>query len=214
MRAFIDHVVITASSLMEGRQFVRRSLGVDLEQGGEHVTMGTHNLVLRLGKDTYLEVIAPNPDGRNPQRPRWFELDNPRFSAQPRLAAWAARTEDIRISVKESPEPLGNVETMNRGHFNWLITIPADGSLPLNGIAPVLIQWLGDARPVSGLPDAGCSLVKIEGYHDDVHRVESVLKAIKFEGDFAVSPLPHGGQPYLVVHIRTPQGTRQIRTSW
>ena len=30
---------------------------------------------------------------------------------------------------------------MSCGSLNWLLTIPADGSLPIDGVAPTLIEW-------------------------------------------------------------------------
>src|SRR3546814_2032333 len=76
LHSHIDHIVITASSLAAGSEYIYRALGVPLESGGEHPRMGTHNLLLRLGKDVYLEVIAINPEAQQPGRPCWFELSS------------------------------------------------------------------------------------------------------------------------------------------
>lgn len=57
----LDHLTITAPTLESGAEFVRRSLGVDPQPGGEHPRMGTHNLLRRLGDSLFLEVIAPDP---------------------------------------------------------------------------------------------------------------------------------------------------------
>src|SRR5256885_16222455 len=103
----IDHLVIAASDLGVGADLVRRSLGVTPQPGGEHARMGTHNLVLKLGDSLYLEVIAPNPKSAQPGRPRWFELDDLMPDSPPRLATWAARTDDIRSTLAASSEPLG-----------------------------------------------------------------------------------------------------------
>jgi hypothetical protein len=40
--------------------------------------------------------------------------------------------------------------------------------------------------------------------------VRALLAAIGFEGDFSVEELPPGRAPYLVAHIRTPSGMREI----
>src|SRR5262245_56050439 len=101
-RCHIDHLVVTAPTLEAGAEHVERVLGVPLQKGGAHDRMGTHNLLLRLGDSLYLEVIAPDPAAPPPSRPRWFELDGPR-AAEPRLAAWVARTSDIRRAVDSLP---------------------------------------------------------------------------------------------------------------
>jgi hypothetical protein len=46
-------------------------------------------------------------------------------------------------------EVLGPIEPMSRGKLNWLITIPADGSLTLDGVAPALIQWDAEPHPAA-----------------------------------------------------------------
>ena len=212
-RCHIDHIVITAPNLAVGVEFVRRSLGVMPQAGGEHPRMGTHNYFLSLGDRLYLEVIAVNPDAPRPSRLRWFQLDQTDSIRTPRLATWVARTDDIRAAVAASPVPLGKVEPMSRGQLNWLITIPEDGSLPLRGVAPTLIQWPAGTHPADTLQDLGCFLIRLEGFHPEAQKVISVLESIGFQGAFSMAALPSGEQPYLVAHIQTPAGPRQLRAA-
>ena len=212
LRSFIDHVVITAPSLEAGADYVRQMLGVNPPIGGEHLRMGTHNCLLKLGEKIYLEVISINPYAPQPNRQRWFELDEADSSQPIRLATWIAGTNDIHAASSASPIALGEIEAMSRGQLNWLITIPADGGLPLHGIAPTLIQWSGGVHPATSLQESGCSLVRLEGFHPEAGKVVSVLDSIGFEGDFRVSALDSGQKPYLVAHIKTPGGLRQLRT--
>ncbi len=205
----IDHLVVTAPDLGAGSELVQRALGVAPQAGGEHVRMGTHNLLLRLGDALFLEVIAANPDGPRPGRPRWFGLDEIP-GAPPRLATWVARTSDIHATVAACSEPLGTVEPMTRGRLSWLITIPEDGALPLGGVAPALIEWHTEAHPAAGLRDAGCSLVRLELFHPDPPRISALLRSISLEGPISVAPLPAGSQPRLVAHFQTPTGLARI----
>jgi glyoxalase-like protein len=204
----IDHIVITAPNLAVGVEFLRQSLGVMPQVGGEHPRMGTHNFLLKLGDSLYLEVISPNPDASKPERPRWFELDAVR---SPRLATWVARTTDIHSTLAASSEPLGKIEPMSRGQLNWLITIPSDGSLPLDGIAPTLIEWHTEAHPATRLQDVGCSLVQLEAFHPEAPRISALLKSISVQGEISVVALPVGEQPYLAAHIETPSGLKKLR---
>jgi catechol 2,3-dioxygenase-like lactoylglutathione lyase family enzyme len=66
MKSTLDHLAIVAPDLDSGCAFVSRVLGVDLQPGGAHPRMGTHNRLLRLGPDTYLEVIAIDPSAQRP----------------------------------------------------------------------------------------------------------------------------------------------------
>jgi hypothetical protein len=211
----IDHITVVAPNLAAGAAYVSKALGVAMQPGGTHPRMGTHNLLLRLGESTFLEVISPDPAAPKPARPRWFELDRLTAESRPRLATWVARTNDIRKSGSTCSTVVGNIEPMSRGSLNWLITVPSDGSLPLMGAAPALIEWNEantPAHPASALKDFGCSLIALEVFHPEPSRVQAVLGAIKFSGPVHVRKLPVS-QPYLVAHIQTPHGTRTLPTT-
>ncbi|TMG76720.1 MAG: VOC family protein [Betaproteobacteria bacterium] len=191
-------------------EFVRRSLGVMPQVGGEHPRMGTHNFLLKLGDSIFLEVISPNPNVPKPERPRWFELDRLESNTPPRLATCVARTADVHSALAMCSEHLGKVEPMSRGQLNWLMTIPSDGSLPFNGIAPTLIEWHTEAHLATKLQDVGCSFVRLEAFHSEAQRISALLKSISVEGEISVAPLPAGAQPYLVAYIQTPSGLRKL----
>ena len=176
MRCTIDHLTVTAPTLESGADYVWQALGVMPGPGGEHPRMGTHNLLLRLGESTFLEVIAINPDAPDPGRPRWFALDATTAVRQARLAAWVARTDDLRSCPPELLDLLGPVETMTRGAREWLITIPADGALPFGGALPMLIEWVSPRAPAgAGLPDAGCALATLGLRHPRPDRLAAQL---------------------------------------
>ncbi len=209
-RCFIDHLVVTAPTLDAGAAYVHRHLGVDLQTGGEHPRMGTHNLLLRLGDSVYLEVLAPNPDAPAPDRPRWFGLDALRPDSPAALRAWVARTTDLGATAAAAPEPLGCIESMSRGTLDWLITIPADGVMPFDGILPALIEWHAASHPAAGLQDRGLSLVGLELRHPEQQRVSRALVAIGMEGPFEVMAPSGDAGPMLVARIDTPTGVRVL----
>jgi hypothetical protein len=209
--AEIDHITLACASLADGIRVIQELLGVSPQPGGKHALMGTHNYLLRLGDSAFLEIIAIDPDAPAPDKPRWFGLDQLNNSTAPFALYWVARTTDIHAAVEASPETLGPVQTVSRNALTWQMTIPADGSMCLHGIAPALIQWEADLHPAFMLPDVGCALLKLEGFHPEAARVEAMLRAIEFHGMFAVAPLPAGQRPYLRAHIQTPQGLRHLR---
>jgi len=209
-RCHIDHITVTTPTLEVGAEFVRQTLGVVPQLGGEHPRMGTHNLLLRLGDSVFLEVIASNPMVPAPARPRWFALDTLRPNSAPMLSAWVARTPDIHASASACSEVLGNIEPMSRGTLNWHITIPNDGALPLSGIAPALIEWQAEVHPAAKLQDHGLSLAKLELFHPEPERISRLLRSLGLEGPFSVSS-PRGERTaYLIAHINTPQGLRLL----
>ena len=206
----LDHLVVTAPTLESGTDWVQRELGVTLQQGGEHPTMGTHNRLLRLGETTYLEVIAVNPAAPKPERPRWFGLDALSPVSQPRLAAWVARTPDIETTFSSSVESLGTILPMYRGEFRWRITVPDDGVPTAGGIVPALIEWTTPPHPAARLPDSGCSLLRLEGFYPDRTNARAVLDSIRADGLMELHPQPRNQKPFLVAHVLTPRGPTML----
>lgn len=210
MRSFIDHITVTAWSLEAGAVFVRDALGVLPQSGGAHPRMATHNMLLRLGEAMFLEVIAPDPGAQAPARPRWFDLDGLSVASRPSLSTWVVRCGDIRAALAAAGEPLGEIEPMSRGALDWFITIPADGSLPLQGCAPALIEWHTDIHPAAGLEDKGLSLAGLEILHPDPGRVSRLLSALQLDGAVEVRAAPPGTPAHLRAHISTPRGLRML----
>ncbi|HEV8647042.1 MAG TPA: VOC family protein [Burkholderiales bacterium] len=205
LRSYIDHIVVTAPSLAIGVEYVRDAVGVTPQAGGEHPRMGTHNCLLRLGDALYLEVISINPAAANPDRPRWFHLNRERSNAVPRLVTWISRTNDIRAATAASTVPLGNVEAMSRGSLSWQITIPTDGDLPLDGVAPTLIEWKATIpRALSRISAAHWSDSK------QTAAISNMLQTIGFQDEFHVFRIARGERPHLVPHIETSAGLRKL----
>ena len=208
LHAQLDHLVVTAPSLAAGAAWIRDLLGVSPQPGGRHPRMGTHNCLLKLGPMAYLEVIAVDPEAGQPEFPRWFRLDRTRQDP-PRLAAWVARTSDIRAASAASP-CYRRVEPMERGALRWEITLTDGGDLPFDGVAPTLIQWRTEPHPATLLAESGCALAGLEGFHAQPEAVLGLLRAIGFQGEFRVS-LATAGQPAgLIARIRTPAGLRTL----
>lgn len=209
-RSCIDHLVVTAPSLSAGMDWVGQRLGLSMlpRLGGEHVRLGTHNALLSLGPQAYLEVIAIDPAAPAPQRPRWFGLDELGADAPPRLAHWVARCEDIGAAAAASPIAPGQIEAMQRGALEWLITIAADGRLACDGLMPSLIQWQTLPHPAASLPPRGALLQRLELRHPRAQALQGALEAIGMDGTLLrVEAAPTAG---LRARIMTAQGERVL----
>jgi hypothetical protein len=167
--------------------------------------MGTHNALVRLGEAVYLEVIAVDPAGEKPSRARWFGLDHLAPSAPPRLATWVVRTTDIEAAAALASVPLGPIETMTRDSLSWRITILDDGSMPLDGAAPSVIQWSAADHPAKALPDFGCELEGLEIRHPQANLVGALLRELAFDGAEALA-LVESDSARMTARIRTPGG--------
>ncbi len=202
-----DHLVITADTLEAGVAWVEESLGVSLSprQGGEHDRQGTHNTLLSLGPDFYLEVIALNPAAPAPPHPRWFGMDN--IAPAPRLHHWVCRTSDLPEALEKSAIKPGEIEQMSRGSLRWLITIAGDGQLKCDGTMPSLIEWQSTPHPAAGLTDKGCRLEKLAVHHPRAEEIRASLK----DAGLAEGPVEFvEGEARLTATIQTPNGRRVL----
>lgn len=156
-----DHIGIAAPSLAEGAAYFQTATGLDMPKGGEHPLMSTHNHLTALGPDTFAEIIAINPDAPAIARPRWFNLDN---TTEPQIA-WLLRTDDIEGCITKAADigiDLGRALNLERDHLKWRFTVRDDGTVPLNGAAPLLLQWDTEGpHPASGMVDLGLRLKSI-----------------------------------------------------
>ena len=216
MTCTIDHIIITAPTLEIGGAYVFERLGVHPQKGGEHARMGTHNLLLSLGKSAYLEVMAINPAAPPPAMRRWFGLDDLPANAPARLRTWVARTGDLAQAVRNSFEAMKPIVPMSRGALNWLITSPEGGTSPQEGdathggLTPTLIQWQTDAHPASTLPDAGLELVQLEFSTPEVLRIERQMKALGLAAEWVANALKSGELPRLTARVQTSEGMRVL----
>ncbi len=177
----IDHLVVGAATLDQGREWLEERLGAPAQGGGRHATMGTHNLLWRLGSDSFIELLAIDPEAPPPGRPRWFGLDDPKLQEKlkvsPRLIGWVAATDDVARDALRSPLGLGEIEDFTRGDRSWRLTVPKEGASKHHGLLPLLIQWSG-GTPAQKLPDSGVSLTRLILRSTETSSLEAELKAI------------------------------------
>jgi hypothetical protein len=207
--AVIDHLVVTAPSLRAGSQWIHSLLGVAPTTGGSHPRMGTHNMLMKLGPDTYLEVIAIDPQAQAPAQPRWFQLDNP-VAAGSRFATWVMRVNDIHQAAKLSALPHGIIQPMSRGTLNWRISVPEDGCLQGNGTIPPLIQWDALPYPASRLPESHCTLTELQIHCPEPAELMQSLQSVGFQGPVTIHKSQAGEAPSLLALIATPNGVRTL----
>ena len=216
LKTKLDHIVIGAASLRQGVAFVKERLGVEIPSGGEHPAMGTHNHLMQLGNDVFLEIIAVNPVAPAPARPRWYGLDDPcvgwTLTKQPQLLTWVVNTADIKTTMSNALFSFGDPVRVSRGELNWLFGIPDDGRLLAGGMLPYLIQWQTHVHPAGRMMNLGCRLRGIAIYHPHVEWLASILSSIDAEQLITLCGLPTNETPYLAVEIDTPTGLKTLRT--
>ena len=211
----VDHLVIAAQSLAQGVEWCEAELGVTPQAGGEHPLMGTHNRVLRISTSqfarAYLEIIAIDPDARDPGRTRWFDLDDPALREairqQPRLVHFVAGCELVAAGLR-ALVPLGidrgPVLAAQRdtpfGLLQWKISVRDDGQRLFYGALPTLIEW-GELHPANFLPESGLKLLGLGASHPRPDALRAAYGAIGLEGVTL-----QAGPPNLSAALRTPRG--------
>ncbi len=201
--ATLDHLVVAAPTLAEGAAHVEACIGLRPAPGGSHARMGTHNMLLGLGPDAYLEVIAIDPDAPAPDGPRWFGLSDPATLREgPRLVTWVARTDDLD-ALAGLPD-LGAIVPFARDALRWRFAVPAGGALLHGGAVPPMIQWQ-TAPPA--FPESGARLVALEASIPDPDAATVALAARGLAGVIALRP----GSGRLQAGIATPAGERILR---
>ncbi len=168
----LDHLVLAARTLDEGVDWCETTLGLRPQAGGQHLFMGTHNRVFGIASPAfpraYFEIIAIDPGLPEPNRARWFGLDDPvlqrTLNQGPQLVSWVARCDDIaaaRASMLVGGVDCGTVEHAERatprGLLRWKISLRADGRRVLGGAAPALIEW-GDVHPTDSMAGSGIAM--------------------------------------------------------
>jgi catechol 2,3-dioxygenase-like lactoylglutathione lyase family enzyme len=208
----LDHIAVIAPDLDTGVAWVREALGVEMPAGGTHPEMGTHNRLVGLGPDVYLEVIAIDPEAPQPPHRRWFGLDDRaaverHWREGRRLRGYVARCTDIGATVRAAPETFGVPLRVSRGDRHWLFAVRADGQLPLDGAAPCLIDWLERGTPAPTMTDLGLRLQSLRIETPDPDALYAALDAI---GMARRPEISRGPEVRLAATIATPGGVRVL----
>lgn len=144
----IDHLIYRAPDLADAVADVEERFGVRAHAGGKHIGLGTHNALLALGPQTYLEIIAPDPGQSQPSVPRPFGLDGVNRGG---LVGWAIACQDIDAAVADARrcgyDP-GEVAEMQRAGptgmvLRWRLTV----NVVPGGLVPFLISWATPSTP-------------------------------------------------------------------
>ncbi|EGL67164.1 riboflavin-specific deaminase [Agrobacterium sp. ATCC 31749] len=208
----LDHITVVAPTLPEGVAHVQNCLGITVPFGTRHDYMGTHNHRLHLGASVYLEIVARDPGGMKPSRPRWFGLDDPGkiesdWNAGRRLRGWVANTAAIDAVVAAHRAVIGGRVALPPEDPTFDFAIPADGSLPLDGVAPSVIDHRGNSSYIDFIPDLGARLHAFILEHPDPAGVEALYRDLGVEHPPRIIEAP--SMRYRAL-IETPAGLREL----
>ena len=206
----LDHIAVTAPQLELGIKHVLDQTGLTLPKGGQHVQMATHNALCRFSDDTYFEIITPDQAANPPTRPRWFDLDT---VSRPGLSAWILRTDDIDRCIALAAEmgiDLGSATPFKRDALRWQFSLRDDGSIPLRGAAPLIIQWQGnDAHPAGNMADLGVGLKQLQIATPEHGQLRALLERLGMEN---LPEIIHGDRVKITATLTLADGREAILT--
>ena len=212
----LDHIVIAAHSLEQGVAWLQERLGVIVPPGGVHQTMGTHNHLMQLGNQSYLELIAINPGAPAPERPRWFDLDQALLRnaliSQPRLITWVMNTPDLQQLHDSVSFDIGKPTALSRDQLSWEIALTDDGRLLADGLLPYCLHWHSSPHPSLAMADLGCRLKSLTLYHNRADWLTGQLEALGASELAQVIAIDDRQAPYLGVTIECPKGEVTINS--
>jgi hypothetical protein len=208
----LDHLTVIAPSLAEGVAHVRACIDLDVPFGQRHGYMGTHNHLLQLGDSVYLEIVALDPDGTPPGRARWFGLDDQKavrvdWDAGRRLRGWVARTDAIDSILAGRAGIFGTKVSLPWTEPSFEFAIPDDGSLPLDGAAPSIIDRRGKPRAMATIADLGARLPSFSLAHPDAAAISQLYRELAIDRPPIVMP---GNDLHYRAQIETPAGMREL----
>jgi hypothetical protein len=208
----LDHLTVIAPNLAEGVAHVRACLDLDVPFGQRHDYMGTHNHLLQLGDTVYLEIVVLDPEARAPDRPRWFGLDDQQsvraaWDDGKRLRGWVARTDDMAAILAGRQAVFGNKVALPVINSAFDFAIPDDGSLPLDGAAPSLIDRRGKPRSMATIADLGARLESFSLEHPDPAAIAELYRELSVDRPPVIV---WGPELRYRAKIRTPAGFREL----
>ena len=206
--AKVDHLVYGTPVLEAGVAEIEKRFGVSAAAGGKHLGRGTHNALISLGPNCYLEIIAPDPDQPTPSQPRMFGIDQLKES---RLLTWAAKSANLPALAELSRKTgikLGEIIAGSRQQpdgvtLSWRYTNPL--AMIADGIVPFFIDWGASIHPAEALPPA-LFLVRLQAEHPNSSNLTSTL--LKLDVPLEVV---HAQQPALIATINSPMGEIELR---
>lgn len=208
----LDHLTVVTPTLAEGISHVRTCLDLDVPFGQQHRYMGTHNHLLQLKDSVYLEIVALDPEGDRPARARWFGLDDQKkvradWDEGRRLRGFVARTDMIDVVLAGREHIFGRKNALPTDDPSFDFAIPDDGSLPLDGAAPSIIDRRGKPRSMATIADLGARLRSFLLEHPDPAAVLALYRDIDIDRP---PTIVQGRAPRYRAQIETPAGPREL----
>lgn len=193
----IDHIILGINNLDKGIAQFKELTGIEPVFGGIHPYSFTHNALVALDHETYIEIMAPRPDAENiPEH--FLRLEN----LTP--VDWAVRTRNT-AHTKEKLKAVGFISSESKDGSRaksdgTILSWTTFGIEKQNGF-PFFIEWgPGAVHPSASSPN-GCTLQSFNIITPDDEIMNKLSTPLKLG-----LTVTKGGQQQLQLIINTPKG--------
>ena len=189
----VDHIILAINNLEKGMAQFKAATGIEPVFGGVHPDGFTHNALVALNGETYIEIMAPRPDAKDvPEDFAKLETLTP--------AGWAVRTR-----TKEKLKTSGFAVTENHpgsrakpdGSVLKWITFRVDGHVEF----PFFIQWGDSTLHPSASSPGGCRLKSLAVTNPDTQSLSQLNDLLNLGLEVA-----EGNGSSMVLTLNTPKG--------
>jgi glyoxalase-like protein len=203
-----DHILVGSPNLESAIDWFETKTGVRPAVGGRHPGRGTRNALAWLGKEHYLELLAPDPEQPDVDTPRLRVF---RGLSSPQPYTWAAAIHDGGKLVRRAAEKAGlKLEGPTPGSrkrpdgrtLEWTSLTFADD---MHGLLPFFIQWLPLSPHPSEDSPQGCTLKSLTLISPESKKLQAALRAFGIRADIRQGPAPR-----LAVALNTPRGALEL----
>jgi hypothetical protein len=193
----IDHIILGINNLDKGIAEFKKLTGVEPVFGGIHPYSFTHNALVALDGETYIEIMAPRSDAEEvPDYFRTLETLTP--------IDWAVRTHNLN-QTKEKLKAAGFIPSESkdgsRAKPDGTVLSWTTFGIENHAALPFFIEWgAGTLHPSASSP-AGCTLQSVSISTPDVE----VLNKLNTTLQLGLT-VTKGTQQQLHLIIDTPKG--------
>lgn len=204
----LDHLMWEELTLEAGETRFADATGIKPAFGGKHPRSGTHNSLLSLGHEMYLEVISLDPD--HPKTAELLESASPDFV--PKLIAFGVKAADLnhveRLVAKSNLEVTQRHDVARQSPSGevWTWKTLVVGGHTFGNCLP-FFNRSQNALHTSEASPKGCELLEFTVGHPD----SETLSRLYQEMEIGV-PVIQTKHPHLRATLRTPRGLVELNS--
>jgi len=203
----IDHIAYAVPDLGKASLLLAELLGCEVIIGGRHLNNGTHNALVNLGNDIYLELLAIDLDNKDIKAPKWMGVD---LISKPRVTRWAIKSQEMHSDLSalnkynselgQSFE--GSRKKQDGSLLKWQMALPAPA--PEIEIAPFAVNWKDSIHPTASLPNE-CELLDIELTHPSPELFNTLFDDMNLDQKVSLGP-----KTQIKLKISSPNGIVEL----